>query len=170
MKRKFLMIFIVYGLNFLFHFGYDIFPNFITSIFFPVNESIWEHMKMIYTANIVGLIIEYFIYKNKTDVFKNNYFFNLFISGIVNIISFLVIYLPFYFLFGENMVVTLIILFISIVITQIVSYYIALEDKYLSKNLSIILIVVVYIIFGILTYYPIEYFLFYDPKELKYGI
>lgn len=28
------------------HFGYNLFPNPITAVFFPVNESVWEHFKL----------------------------------------------------------------------------------------------------------------------------
>ena len=48
-------------LSFVFHFVYDLIPNFVTSIFFPVNESIWEHMKLLYTSILVYGIIDYFL-------------------------------------------------------------------------------------------------------------
>ena len=50
MSKKKLMIIttlIAFLLCFPFHFVYDTFPNLITSIFFPINESIWEHMKLL---------------------------------------------------------------------------------------------------------------------------
>ena len=53
MKQKKKIWFYIIGtflLAFPFHFGYDILPNQVSAIFFPVNESIWEHMKMLFTT------------------------------------------------------------------------------------------------------------------------
>ena len=50
-------------LAFIFHFAYEMLPNFLFSIFFPVNESVWEHMKMIYSAIVFYGIIDYFLNK-----------------------------------------------------------------------------------------------------------
>ena len=36
----------IFLLSALLHFIYDWFPSFFTSLFFPVNESIWEHNKI----------------------------------------------------------------------------------------------------------------------------
>jgi len=44
---------VIFILCSLFHFGYTFLPHFITSIFFPVNESIFEHLKMLATAEVV---------------------------------------------------------------------------------------------------------------------
>ena len=45
-KVKIVSIFGMFIFCFLTHFLYNFFPNTLFSIFFPVNESIWEHMKM----------------------------------------------------------------------------------------------------------------------------
>ena len=51
----------IFLLCFLFHFIYDWIPSYITAIFFPVNESIWEHMKLLFSAIIFYGIIDYII-------------------------------------------------------------------------------------------------------------
>ena len=100
---------------------YTWFPNVLTSIFFPVNESIWEHMKMLFTAIIIGGIIELTIIKIK-NIKLNNIFFTLFFKAIISIPIFLTIYLPIYYLFGENMIISISIMTIVLVITEIISY------------------------------------------------
>ena len=58
MKLKTIKIISILGIfiiSFLSHFIYQIIPNFITSIFFPVNESIFEHMKIIFTSTLYQL-------------------------------------------------------------------------------------------------------------------
>ena len=57
-KIKIIGIFIIFILSVIFHFLYGIFPNYLFSILFPVNESIWEHMKLIVTSTLVFSIFD----------------------------------------------------------------------------------------------------------------
>ena len=68
-KVKIIGIFIIFILCIFLHYLYDKIPNTLTSIISPVNESIWEHMKLIYTSFIIYGMIEYIIIKNKTIYF-----------------------------------------------------------------------------------------------------
>ncbi|MGN0973827.1 MAG: DUF6512 family protein [Bacilli bacterium] len=168
-KYIFINTIIIFLLGFITHFGYDIFPNTITSIFFPVNESIFEHMKLIITSYYIYLIIRYLIYK-KNNLNTNNLIFKTTISLLTTIIIFLIIYLPIYYSFGENIFITLIIYFISILISE--SIYINKfykQNKYLNI-ISIILILIIYIVTTYLTYNPIKIDFFLDPMTKKYGI
>ena len=61
---------------------YDIFPNTIFSILFPVNESIWEHMKLLVTPVLIFSIFEYIIYRKKNIPF-NNFILFFFVRGMV---------------------------------------------------------------------------------------
>lgn len=144
-------------------------PNIITSFFFPVNESIYEHMKMIYTSIIIFSIIEYYVLK-KLHIYINNVGINAFISGIMNILIFLVIYLPIRSLIGENMIVTLMLLFISIVITEYISYIILTSKHSINNSIGILLTISMFIILAYFTYYPLHNFLFYDTANKIYGI
>ena len=47
-KKIILSSFIIFILSTLFHSLYNYLPCFLTSIIVPVNESIFEHMKMIF--------------------------------------------------------------------------------------------------------------------------
>jgi len=77
---------VTFLLCFLAHFMYDWFPNPIFSIIFPVNESIWEHMKMLYTVILIYGIIENFIMK-KFDIDNHNQLLTTFIKSIIIIIT-----------------------------------------------------------------------------------
>lgn len=167
---KYITLAITFGLTFICHFMYEWFPNILTSIFFPVNESIWEHMKMLYTAIIIGGLIEYIIIRKK-DVKANNIFLSLFLKALTSIPIFLTIYLPLYYLTGENMVLNIGVMILTLIIVEILSYYL-LKNKRISikPTLSLLLIIISYIIFSLLTYYPPKNNLFYDKEENKYGI
>jgi len=160
----------IFLLSFVFHFIYNLFPNNLTAIFFPVNESIWEHVKMLFTANILWEIFEYLILK-KYNIQTNNFFLSLFSKSFFNLILLLVIYLPVYYAIGENMVITIITLFLSIAFSQyLLKNIIFLKELKNLNILSLMLIPICFLIFGYLTYNPIKSDLFYDHIEGKYGI
>lgn len=157
-------------LCFLTHFLYDFFPNPVFSIFFPVNESIWEHMKMLYTTILIYGIIEYFIFK-KFNYKYNNFLLSIFLKSIISIPIYLVIFLPFYYNFGENMLITFTILFLTIVLVNYIGYKIQQSNEIKYQNIiAIIGIIIVYIIMGILTYNAPHNELFFDTQDEKYGI
>ena len=160
----------IFLLCFLFHFIYEWIPNTVTSIFFPVNESIWEHMKLLFSSVIFYGIIDYLILQ-KFNIKYNNFFTSLFMSALLIIPIYLIMFLPVYYKIGNRMIITILLMFLSIILSQVISYYIL---KYKDLNniniISIILIIISYIIFAYLTYYPIKTELFFDPLEEKYGI
>lgn len=168
-KVKIVSIFGMFILCFLTHFLYNFFPNTLFSIFFPVNESIWEHMKMMTSSILIWSILEYFLYK-KFRVNHNNFILSLFLEVCLSIIIFLIIYLPIYHFTGSIFILNLIVLFISLYFVNIISYYIlALRDLH-KELLGIVGIILLYIIFGILTYNPPFNYIFFDKMENKYGI
>ena len=64
-KLKILGIVLAFLLCFPLHFVYDKFPSFITSIFAPINESIWEHMKILFGSIIISGVIQKIIVLKK---------------------------------------------------------------------------------------------------------
>ena len=167
---KILSVFGIFLLSFITHYGYDISPNVVTSFLFPVNESIFEHMKMIYTAYIIWSIIEYFLLKRNNST--NNFKPSLFISLLFNIVFFLILFLPVYYRLGHSLPITLIIYFISILVSQIVSYIILKSNKklnFLDKNSSLFLLILLMILIY-LTYYPPKNDLFIDKEQNKIGL
>ena len=169
-KSRIISIIGIFILCFISHFVYNLLPCSLTAIFFPVNESIWEHMKMIFTSIIIYGIIDYIIL-NKYNIKYNNFFLSLFITALISIPIYLIIYLPIFYKIGENMFINIGLMLLVIIITQIISYYI-LKSKSckLLNYISIILIIISYIIFGYLTYNPIKSELFFDTQDEKYGI
>lgn len=160
----------IFLLCFIIHFAYNLFPNPVSAIFFPVNESIWEHMKMLYTSIIIYGLIDYLIMQ-KFHIKFSNFFMSLFISGVSSIPIFLILYLSFYYKIGPKMFLNILILFIAIAISQIISFYILKRNDIKNSNIiSILLIIITFVIFGYLTYKPIKNELFFDGLKEKYGL
>lgn len=173
MKLKTIKIISVIGiflLSFLSHFIYDFFPNVLLSIFFPVNESIWEHMKILFTSTILYGIVDYILLK-KNNIYFNNFKAQLFFSAFISIPIYLIIFLPIYNAIGENLFVSIFIMFIVYVIISYISYKMLLSDDFgLLNKTSVYLIIIMYFIFTYLTYFPPHSYIFYDTMEQKYGL
>ena len=169
-KIKFIGVFVIFILSFISHFIYEWIPNTMFSIIFPVNESIWEHMKLIVTPVLIFSLIEYIIYRKK-NIYFNNFILSYSISIIIGIIFYLIIYLPIHYIFGHSSIFAIILLFITFIVVEIISYYIMRyrEIKY-SNIIGIGIIILMYVIFGYLTYNPIDIDLFYDTQKKIYGI
>ena len=120
-KVKLILVIIIFILSFICHFAYELIPNFIFSIIFPVNESIWEHMKLIATPVIIGSIFEYIYYKRK-KINCNNFILSYGISIIFGI--------GFYLAMSAN-------LFEGSIFIRVVSY-IPLISAILSPSLLIL--------------------------------
>ena len=170
-KIKVVGVVVIFALTVLYHFLYEWFPNPVFSVLFPVNESIWEHMKLLYSGILTWGIVEYFILKRKNIKFTN-YFSSLFLTMITSIIVYLILYLPLYSLFKENMFISIGLLIIVIILMGIFNYYLIIrkEENWFLDKVSIILIILGYVVFLSLTYDPPRNYIFYDTTENKYGI
>lgn len=159
---KIIGLFGLFGLSFISHNMYDWFSNVLVSFFFPVNESIFEHMKIIFTGTLIYGVVDYWLL-NKYRIEYNNFSFQLFFTGIMGILIFLLIYLPIHYIFGESLLVTLVILFITYIFVEIISYYLlkAPEVKFLN-DIAMFLVILVYINFIVLTYTWDKDDFFYD--------
>ena len=166
-KLKIIDIFVVMFISFLAHNIYQYFPSILVAIFFPINESIFEHMKIIFTSLILTSIIDYIILKLK-NIPYNNFRFQTFITPFISIPIFLTIYLPIHYLLGENLIVTLIILFITYIISQFISYILLNHQEIpIINQISIPLIILVYFNFLVLTLIPNKDDFFYDTYNQK---
>ena len=166
-KLKIIDIFLLSILSVIAHNIYNYFPNILTAIFFPINESIFEHMKIIFTSLLITSIVDYMVLK-LNNLNYNNFRFQSFITAFISIPIFLTIYLPIHYLLGENLIVTLIILLITYIISQFISYHFLnhLEIPILNK-IAIPLILLTYFNFLVLTFIPNKDDFFNDTYTLK---
>lgn len=155
------MIIFLFLLSFLWHFMYDWFPSVLTSIFFPVNESIWEHMKIIFYCLLIGSVLE------KKG---NNYYLNILVKPLVGVLFYLIIFIPLYLIFGESMFISLSLMLFTYIIMELLGIKISKQEELNIKALPIIIIILISILFSILTFYPLHNFLFFDSVKLGYGI
>lgn len=172
MNKKILFIntIIIFLSLFLFHNIYNLIPCSITSFLFPVNESLYEHLKLMVISEFIIGLINYLILKLKRIKFSN-YILGLLTGTIITIILFFLIYLPIYNRFGENLIITMLIYLITLIIGNIIWYLISKKNHNKELNtLSLVIIIVITIILGYLTYNPLKTEFFFDPINEIYGI
>lgn len=149
------------------HFVFVYFPNVINSVLFPVNESIWEHAKLIPTSTIILMLIYLLLKKGK----ENNFILANTIASIASIFLMIGIYIPVYLIVGENFLSAIMVMLIAIILSRIIYNYIIDKDEIKdSKVIGLTAIIVMYIIFLIFAYYPPKNMIFYDPMYNLYGI
>lgn len=169
-KIKIIITILMFGLAFVSHFAYEFFPNTIFSILFPVNESIWEHMKLIATPILLMAIIEYIIYKKK-EIQVENFLLAYGISVILGIIIYLVLYLPLEIILGHSLWMAILLLLIIYGFIGFSSFYIInYKGIRYGKLIGLGLIILLYGLFGLWTYKPPINKLFLDTQKNIYGI
>ena len=169
MKKRIIVDTIILTLlSTLLHGVYEMCPNILTSILFPVNESIWEHGKLILISFLLLYPINKLIFKeNKNGIYSNV------ITAIICIILTYLIFTPIFLYVlktNDNMVVTITIYVLCIILSLII------REKFIASPfekdyvLGMVFAMCLLIIFGILTYNPIKKPIFYDYKNKVYGI
>lgn len=156
-------------LGILFHSMFEFLgKNEYIAFLFPVNESLWEHMKLFYSPMLIFLIIEYiFIGKFYTGFLWGKSFSMIFSPALS-----ISIYLFFFSIFGEVPIISILSFIIPLSLSMYFETKIILKLK-ISKFKTLIplfLIVVIGILFVIFTYYPPHLYLFEDFYTGKYGI
>lgn len=133
--------------------------NMIVGIFSSINESVWEHLKLMFFPMLITIIIGYF-YKGK-DI--NNYLPSK-VIGIIVMLSFTIIfYYTYSGIIGNNYaVIDIGTFFVAVLLGQYVSYKI-MKIKFQGNNLiSIIILVALLLCFVFFTFMPPSIALFKD--------
>ncbi|MFX1388303.1 MAG: DUF6512 family protein [Promethearchaeota archaeon] len=170
LKWEVLGIIFVVAIGGLFHFMFQLLNYWGPSgIIFPVNESVWEHLKLPYWPLIIFSLIEYFLIKEKA----NNFIIGKTVSFLISIGTILVIFYSYTAILGTELLIVDILSFvIGVIIGQFVSYKILTREQ-LSTWLiyaSWIVFIGFGLIFAIFTYFPPALPIFQDPETGLYGI
>ena len=169
-KIKLIAVIGIFIISIISHFAYELFPNILFSFFFPINESIWEHMKILFTSTLLYGLIDYLLLK-KNNIKYNNFSFQLYFTAFSSIPIYLVIYLPIYKLIGENLFISITLMILVYILEQYISFHILKEKEFKILNIiSVPIIIIIYLGFIYLTYNPPHTYVFYDIINEKYSI
>lgn len=146
----------------LLHFAYDWSgQNVIVGLFTPVNESTWEHMKLLFFPMLLYVIYEY--YQLKTEF--PELLWNGFISVLAGTFAIPILFYTYTGIIGRNYTVANIsVYYISVVIGFCISYFCV--EKEFSKNakaLISLLMIWMTLLFIAFTYNPPNIGIFLEP-------
>ena len=163
-------VFGIFILASLWHFGYVWLPGKLSAILFPVNESPWEHVKIFFFP---AIIVYAFIYFTKGKKY-NNFFFGHSLALLITPAAMLGLFYLYRTLLGVNhyLPLDIAVCFISIFIGTMAAYHItkAKREFKLMNYLAIIIVLLMFTTYAILTYYPPHAPIFKDSITQDYGI
>ena len=163
LKNFILGFLIIGGLGTFGHFAYELSgKNTILGYFTPVNESTWEHLKLLFFPTLIFSVFEYFLMKEK----PNNYPVAIVFSLIVGLVSIIMIFYTYSGVLGYKIEwFNIAIYYIALLIMLIVKT-ILLSLKFESKTaniISLLWIFVMALMFIIFTYNPLNFGIFKEP-------
>lgn len=154
----------------LLHFVYDwTGENSFIGLFVPVNESVWEHLKLIYLPYTIYAIFE----SVKLTDDKFNVFFSKAIGVTGGLLTTVSIYYVVNGITGKQIdAVNIASFFIGVAIAYLISYILIKKSigKGILNGLGAVYLIILAILFMYFTYYPIRIPLFIDPQNFTYGI
>lgn len=147
-------ILVLFVVGSLFHFLYSLTGEcFIVGLFVPINESIFEHTKMVVLPIFIWWSIFYLF--RKKDLFVNAWFTSALIAMISAIIAIPMLFYFYSQAFGiESLVIDILILLISLAIGQILGLHYYRHGKGIEYHFAIVLMIVIIILFAFFTINP----------------
>lgn len=170
MKKSFLKyqiasaIFVII-LGTILHFTYEWSgENRIVGIFSAVNESTWEHLKLIFYPMLITTIIENYIFGEKVICAKT-------LGVIIAMLFTVIIFYTYTGIIGTNYAVINIAIFVlAVIIGEYVTYMFYKKNTTCNSTISTIILMILLISFVIFTYNAPEINLFKDPIAGMHGI
>lgn len=161
-------LFIIF-LGTLMHFVYEASGyNYIVGSFSPVNESVWEHLKMAFFPSILWTLIE------MTQIRKtiNNYFVSKAVGTYIMVFLIPVIHYAYTAFMDGNLIVDIGSFFVAVIIGQTVSFFLFNRTKKskLQQYIAIATLVILGALFIVFTFYPPHVDMFLDSITCTYGI
>lgn len=137
--------------------------NAIVGAFSAVNESTWEHLKLIFFPVLLFMLAEYFIYGDSVSGFFTSKLLAI-LSGMITIVVLFYTYtgvIGRHFLFAD-----IVIFIIGIVVNYLLSYKLLKENRFKSKpinTLSFAILILIAVLFVVWTFNPPSLNIFAAP-------
>lgn len=140
--------------------------NPLVGIFSSINESTWEHLKLLFIPMFMTTIIGFFYYKNI------NHYLCQKTKGILLSLSFIIVFFYTYTgIIGNNFaIIDILSFFIAIILGEIYTYKKIQSFAPCSNPISILIFIILASSFIAFTFYPPHLGIFQDPVTKTYGI
>jgi len=153
------------------HFAYEwAGENLIVGVFSAVNESVWEHLKLLFVPMLVFGIVEYFLFGRKLENFIPIRFLSILLGMAIIVVGFYTCTV----IIGRDFLIADILLFIIAGYAAYrFSYKMLRTEEFsssFSKGLAIMGLLFLMACFAAFTFAPPHIQLFLDPTSGAYGI
>ncbi len=171
-ERILLSIPILFILGTLFHFLYDLTGQIpFIALISAVNESIWEHGKMVVLPPILFWVLFYLSEGEKYAIEKNKWFTAALGSVITMIITIPMLYYFYTQAFGVELLwVDISILLLANIFGQLIGLHLYRYAKGIKWYVSVMLLCLIILVFAIFTYNPPHLPIFMDSETGLFGI
>lgn len=152
----------------LLHFTYKFLgENNFVALFSAVNESVWEHLKLLYFPMLLTTIIGYFyIGKNVPNFLCSK------LLGIITSILFIIIFFYTYTgIIGKNIAfIDIASFFVAVILGEYLGYKLMASNFKCNNIIAIIILTIILMCFVVFTYHTPKIEIFKDPVTNQYGI
>lgn len=143
--------------------------NLAVAAVFPVNESIWEHLKLLFFPYLIWTVIEYYLLKKEKGLLMSK-----FIASIIGMASIVIFYYTYTGISGKSIeILNILSFFIGVSISFVTDNYLIKLKKFSDSKyntLAIALFIGTGALFFIYTFVPPFIPLFKDPIHSTYGV
>ena len=163
--KRYIICYIIFSIiGTLMHFAYDVLgSNVILNSIVPVNESVWEHMKLIFYPALFFFVYNY-DYKRKNNM--STYYSSFIISVTFSIITCILSYYIYSKFIGNTLIIDIISYYVCMGIVFLIMYLMNYIFDEINEDIEILceIIILTYIfIFIIYTYFPPNLIIFNSP-------
>ncbi len=160
-KYQIFSIIFTFILGTLLHFTYDWSnQNSIVGIFSAINESTWEHLKLLFFPMLLTTIIGYFYFGKKVP----NFVCSKTIGILTSIIFTIVFFYTYTGILGKNIAfIDISSFFIATILGEILSYLLIINNFKCNNKIAIIVLIIFIGLFAWFTFSPPNIGLFKDP-------
>ncbi len=161
---------VLFFLSILTHFLYELSGNnLIFGLFFPVNESVFEHMKLFSVPSFLFWVITYLIKKDEIDADK------WFTAGLISMVVTIVLIPMLHYLYSSSLAthivwVDILIALLSVGFAHVLAAHYYVHGKGINYQTAIFLMIAVLIILAVLTLFPPKIPLFQSSETGEYGM
>ena len=141
--------------------------NLLVGLFSAVNESTWEHLKLLFFPMLITTIIGYSVFK----VTFPNFLCSKTIGIIIAMLFTVIFFYTYTGIIGTNYAFLNILTFIaSVIIGEYISYMLIINNFTFNKILCISILIILTALFFIFTFHPPKINLFKDPLNSYYSL
>jgi len=157
------------------HFLYDwTGKSTVAGIFSPVNESIWEHLKLPFWPLLIWWIVGYFLLGKKGGASRARWFSAAAVSLWVSVLFVIVVHYTYEGVFGgDTMLVDILAMLAGIALGQLLAYNLYKRNPDMKGGFFILALIAILLLLAAIvafTFAPPKIPLFMDTQSKTYGI